>query len=227
MTRATPWKAAVWAAPIAFSLTFASSARAQHSALQPALAPTLQEAADSAREQLIEEAPAESSTRLRLFLDDTLLSPTLGARVAFSAALDQRANAPRSWDEGASGFGKRVAARAALTLSQSGLQHGTAALMKLDPRGDQMRCACTHPLRRTAHALARTFVTRDARGRSVPNAPLFAGAFGGAMLARTWYPRTDGPGREAVRVASLTIVAQAGTNVFREFAPELKRLVPR
>ena len=57
--------------------------------------------------------------------------------------------------------------------------------------------------------------------------PLVAGAAGGAMIARAWYPRDDGPGRDAARFAAMTVVGQAGANVFKEFAPELKRLIPR
>ena len=75
--------------------------------------------------------------------------------------------------------------------------------------------------------MTRTFFTRDARGRSVPNVPLVVGAAGGAAIARAWYPRQDGPGRDAAKLAALTVVAQAGANVFREFAPEMKRLLPR
>jgi len=175
-------------------------------------------------------ARAEAGTekgRLRLFLDDAALSPMLSARLAFSAALDQRTDTPAEWDDGAKGLGKRVAGRAALNAAQAGVHHATAAVLRLDPRGDQTRCGCRHPMRRTAHALARTFVTRDARGRSVANVPLFAGAFGGAFVAAAWYPPSYRPNHEGVRVASLTIVAHAGANVAREFGPELRRLVPR
>jgi hypothetical protein len=169
----------------------------------------------------------ESRGRLRLFLDDSVLSPTLAPRLAFSAALDHRERAPQAWGTGADGYGKRMAARAGLALSQAGVQHGTAALLRLDPRGDQSRCGCTHPMRRLSHALTRTFVTRDRRGRAVPNVPLVAGAAGGAMIARAWYPRSDGPGRDAARLAAMSVAGQAGANVAKEFAPELKRLIPR
>jgi hypothetical protein len=119
-----------------------------------------------------------------------------------------------------------MAARAGLALSQAAVQHGTAAALGLDPRGDQSRCACTHPLRRVGHALKRTFYTRDRRGRAVPNVPLVAGAAGGAMIARAWYPPDEGPGRDAARFAAMAVIGQAGTNVLKEFAPELKRLIP-
>jgi hypothetical protein len=168
-----------------------------------------------------------SRGRLRLFLDDTVLSPTLAPRLAFSAALDHRDGARQAWGTGADAYGKRMAARAGLVVSQAAVQHGTAAALGLDPRGDQTRCACTHPLRRTQHALTRTFFTRDRRGRAVPNVPLVAGAAGGAMIARAWYPPDEGPGRDAARFAAMAVVGQAGANVFREFAPELKRLIPR
>jgi hypothetical protein len=169
----------------------------------------------------------EGRGRLRLFLDDSVLSPTLAPRLAFSAALDHRERSPHAWGKGADGYGKRMAARAGLALSQAGVQHGTAALLGLDPRGDQSRCGCTHPMRRLSHAVTRTFVTRDRRGRAVPNVPLVAGAAGGALIAQAWYPRSDGPGRDAARLAAMSVAGQAGANVFKEFAPELKRLIPR
>jgi hypothetical protein len=173
------------------------------------------------------EAGPDRPGRLRLFLDDTVLSPTLAPRLAWSAALDHRAGAPSAWGSGADAYGKRVAARAGLVMAQAGVQHGTAALLRVDPRGDQSRCACSHPLKRTAHALTRTFVTRDQRGRTRPNIPLVAGAAGGAAIARAWYPRDDGPGRDAARLAAMTVVGQAGANVVKEFSPELKRLIRR
>jgi hypothetical protein len=181
-------------------------------------------AEDSAtvRGQEVTEGPG----RLRLFLNDTVLSPTLAPRLAFSAALDQRDGSPSAWGSGADAYGKRMAARAGLTLSQAAVQHGTAAVLGLDPRGDQTRCGCTHPMRRTTHALKRTLFTRDRRGRAVPNVPLVAGAAGGAAIARVWYPDGEGPGRDAARYAAMAVVGQAGTNVVREFAPELKRLNP-
>ncbi|HEY7498893.1 MAG TPA: hypothetical protein VH740_10285 [Vicinamibacterales bacterium] len=173
------------------------------------------------------EESAEHRTRVRLFLDDTVFSPTLTPRLAFSAALDHRNNGPSAWGTGGSGYGKRMAARAGLVLSQAGVHHATAAALDLDPRGDQTRCGCTNPLRRAGYALGRTFVTRDRRGRAVPNVPLVAGAAGGALIAQTWYPRSDGPGRDAAQLATVTVIGQAGANLFREFAPDLKRLIRR
>src|SRR5689334_19988981 len=67
--------------------------------------------------------------RLRLFLDDTVLSPTLAPRLAWSAGLDQKDDSPAAWGGGAGGFGKRMAARAGLALAQSGVQHATAAAL--------------------------------------------------------------------------------------------------
>ena len=57
--------------------------------------------------------------------------------------------------------------------------------------------------------------------------PLVAGAAGGALIARAWYPPDERPGRDAARYAAVAVVGQAGVNVFREFAPELKRLIPK
>lgn len=173
------------------------------------------------------EDAAKRPGRMRLFVDDTVLSPTLAPRLAFSAALDQRADSPSAWGDGAGGYGKRLAGRAGLAMSQLAVQHGTAAALKLDPRGDQTRCGCKNPFKRAGYAATRAFFTRDARGRAVPNVPVVAGAAGGALIARAWYPRNEGPGRDAARFAAMSLVGQAGANVFREFSPELKRLVKR
>jgi hypothetical protein len=194
-------------------------------AAAPAYAQDPVRAEDSAtvRGQEVTESPG----RLRLFLDDTVLSKSLAPRLAFSAALDQRDGASRAWGTGADAYGKRMAARAGLALSQAAVQHGTAAVLGLDPRGDQSRCGCTSKLRRATHALTRTFYTRDRRGRTVPNVPLVAGAAGGALIARAWYPPDERPGRDAARFAAVAVVGQAGANVFKEFTPELKRLIPK
>lgn len=173
------------------------------------------------------QVPAENPTRLRLFLDDTILSPTLPARVAYSAVLDHRNTEPSAWGGGGAGYGKRFAGRAGLVLSQAGVQHLTAAALGFDPRGDRSRCSCTNPLRRVGYALSRTFVTRDARNHLVPNVPLVVGAAGGAVIAQSWYPREDGPARDAAQLATFTVIGQAGANLFREFAPDLKRLFGR
>jgi len=173
------------------------------------------------------EADPAAPGRLRLFLDDTVLSKTLVPRLAFSAAMDQRDGASRAWGTGADAYGKRMAARAGLALSQAAVQHGTAAMLGLDPRGDQSRCGCTSKLRRASHALTRTLFTRDRHGRAVPNVPLVAGAAGGALIARAWYPADERPGRDAARFAAVSVLGQAGVNVFKEFSPELKRLIPK
>jgi hypothetical protein len=214
------WCAAIWCAPpLGVASAFAQA---------PASPPTVQDAGDRAREsaRMREARAPREKTRLRLFLDDAALSPTLSARLAFSAALDQRGREPREWEGGADGFGRRLAARAGLNAAQAGVHHATAAMLRVDPRGDTSSCHCGNPLRRTTSAMARTFVTRDARGRLVPNVPLVAGAYGGAWIASAWYPPSYRPNREGVRVASLTIVAQTGANVAKEFAPELKRMIP-
>lgn len=221
--RVTAWLLVTWcgvaaAAPLAFA----------QEATRPA-SQTLQDAGDRAREASAsqkERPQPKTPGRLKLFLEDAALSPTLSARLAFSAALDQRSHEPQEWGRGADGFGRRLAARAGLNAAQAGVQHATAAMLRVDPRGDTVTCHCGNPMRRTGAALARTFVTRDARGRLVPNVPLAAGAYGGAWIASAWYPDSYRPGREGVKVASLTVVAQAGANVFREFAPEMKRMIP-
>src|SRR5215204_5233904 len=85
--------------------------------------PVRSEDSATVRGQEVTERPG----RLRLFVDDTVLSPTLAPRLAFSAAMDHRDGANHAWGTGADAYGKRMAARAGLALSQAAAQHGTAA----------------------------------------------------------------------------------------------------
>ena len=70
-----------------------------------------------------EDTAEHQAGRMRLFLDDSVLSPTLAPRLAFSAALDQRDDSPSAWGDGPGGYGKRVAGRAGLAMSQIAVQH--------------------------------------------------------------------------------------------------------
>ena len=72
-------------------------------AAAPAYAQDPIRAEDSAtvRGQEVTESPG----RLRLFLDDTVLSKTLAPRLAFSAALDQRDGISKAWGTGADAYG--------------------------------------------------------------------------------------------------------------------------
>jgi hypothetical protein len=164
--------------------------------------------------------------RLRLFLDDTVLSPSLAARSAFGAALDAHAASRRGEPVDAGDYGRMLAQRAGRSTASIGARHATAALLRLDPPSPPRPCECRHPMRRIAHVVKRTFVLTDSRGRHVPNTPLFAGAISGASVAMAWAPPEERRAGVLLRGAGLAVVGQLGANLFREFSGDLKRLRP-
>jgi hypothetical protein len=80
---------------------------------------------------------------------------------------------------------------------------------------------------RTGHALRRTFLTRNREGHTVFDVSQMAGIFGTPMAASLWNPRNhqgSAFGRE-VHAGTFGIAAQAGSNLFKEFGPDLKRAI--
>ncbi|HEY8550405.1 MAG TPA: hypothetical protein VIL35_10645 [Vicinamibacterales bacterium] len=164
--------------------------------------------------------------RLRFFLDETVRSPSFGMRVALAATWSHTLGAPREWTRGGDGYARRLGASASKLASETGIRHATAAALRLDPRGSVERCGCNGAWARTRFALGRAFVTRDAQGRLMPDVPLLAGLYGGALAARTWDPRRDRSTADALRAATISLAAHAGFMVVREFRDELRRLLP-
>ena len=47
------------------------------------------------------------------------------------------------------------------------------------------------------------------------------------MLPMYWHPRRYSPLAQGVRAGNLAVVFQAGSNLFKEFQPDLKRLIAK
>lgn len=169
--------------------------------------------------------PLTSDERWNLFLDRSVLSPGIYFASVGSAVGSQVFNDPPEWEQGFSGYGKRVASAYGGFMIQSSVTHGMAAALHYEPR--YVRAKGTRILPRFGHAVAWSLVTYDDKERIRPNIPVFAGAYASGMLSMYWYPSRYNPLTDGVRIGSQQIAWAAGANVVREFAPELKRLLHR
>jgi hypothetical protein len=100
-----------------------------------------------------------------------------------------------------------------------------ANAMNMDPR--YFRKGTGSAGSRIAYAISRVVVGRTDSGRSMLNAPELLGAVGSAGLSNVYYPKSDRTATRTLESAGLTIAADAGWNILREFGVELNHMIGR
>ena len=167
--------------------------------------------------------PMTVEERGRFLLYRVVLSPGTPARVAFQAALDQRADKPAAWGQGFDAYGRRFLNRWAHTAVRNSIESGSAAALGYEQR--YIQCNCSGVLRRTGHALAMNFVTYNHNGHWAPNIPRLGSTVAAEYIALSWLPPGERTAREATRGLGLQFATGSLTNVWREFSPPLMHRV--
>lgn len=146
-----------------------------------------------------------------------------GAMVGVSAgATFQHAlNSPHEWGRAAAGFGKRVGSTLGKHLVDSSIQFTVATIRHEDlnyhPSGKQG----FRP--RLQHALLSTVITRKTTtGQRTVASNKIAGAVGSGFVSRLWQPARLHTVSSGAGSAGITLGVHAGTNVVREFWPEIR-----
>jgi hypothetical protein len=168
-------------------------------------------------------AAMTSGQRWNDFVTTSLASPSVALRVLSSAALSHINREPVAWGMGSRGFFERAGSHYARVAAQGSIHSGLAAALGHDTRYLREPGQCNW--RRARHALRRTFVTRDREGRDVFDISEMTALYATPMIATAWHPRRCGALTQGFRAGSLGVGAQAVGNLFREFGPDLKRLL--
>lgn len=100
-----------------------------------------------------------------------------------------------------------------------------SSALHMDPR--YFRKGSGSASSRIAYALTRVLVGRTDGGRSTLNAPELLAAVGSAGLANVYYPPYNRTASQTLESAGLTIAADAGWNILREFGVELNKVLGR
>lgn len=144
---------------------------------------------------------------------------------AFGSGWSTIFNSPREWDRSAEGFGRRMATRTANVTVSNGLEAGLGAVWGEDPRYPRKGQGSLGS--RVRHVLKLTVMARDRSGRARPAYARMLGTLGGNVLQDFWMPPSaNGLGRISYNTG-IGFSARAGSNAFREFWPDLRRLVFR
>jgi hypothetical protein len=160
------------------------------------------------------------------YISTSILSPSLAFRSLASAAISHASKDPVQWGQGSRGYFERAGSHWARYAVQGSIHSGLAAALGHDTR--YFREPEKNGWHRSGHALRRTLFTRNREGHTVFDVSQLAGLYGAPMAASLWIPRRldhRSVLNEGVRAGTFGIGMQAGSNMFKEFGPDLKRAI--
>jgi hypothetical protein len=154
------------------------------------------------------------------------VSPFSVLRAAAGAAVTQATNTPHEWGQGAAGFGRRLASAFGKHLVKKAIQYPVARLTH-EALGYQRSDQTEFKLRLRHALIATVYTTKTTTGKKTVSTSEIAGAFGSGLISRLWQPasvRTVGYGFLS---GGITLGVDAGSNVLREFWPDIRRKLHR
>jgi hypothetical protein len=160
--------------------------------------------------------PLTASERWRRYLISAY-GPEAIVRAAAGAGISQWNDTPKEWKQGSEAFGERFGNSLARHVLRETLESGAAAVLHEDNR--YFPSTDTGFWKRTEHAVGSVFVTRNDEGQEHFAYSRFGAALGSSFISRAWQPPSeDSPGNAAVTFG-ITMAADMGWNVFKEFCP--------
>jgi hypothetical protein len=172
------------------------------------------------RSKAPEFAPLTRSERLRLYLLSTY-GPGAIARAIAVGGINQASGTPKEWGGGAKAFGERIGNTFAEHVIRKTLESGAAYALHEDNR--YFRSNETGFMKRTKHAVTSVFLARNEAGGEHFAYSRFGGALGASFISRAWQPRSATTSGDAMVNFGITMAADMGWNVFKEFMPRRLR----
>ena len=163
-----------------------------------------------------EFTPLTASERLRLYFTTTF-GPGAIAKAAAAGGISQWKGVPREWRGGAGAYGERIGNAFAAHVIRTTIESGAAAAFHEDNR--YVRSTETGFWKRSKHAVASVFISRNDAGAAHFASSRFGGAAGAAFISRIWQPHSTNTSGDAAVNFGISIAADMGWNVFKEFRP--------
>ncbi len=159
----------------------------------------------------------------------TFLSESFGIRSSLESAVlagvNHFNNSPPEWGQGAGGYGRRLAGQFGRSVVKHGIEYGLGAVLHQDPT--YRRCECTGFLRRLGHAVTADFFARRPDGSRTFTIIKLASSYGGGMIPMAWYPNRYSAAGDGFRLGTMSFAFSTGTNIIREFWPQIRTLFNR
>jgi len=168
--------------------------------------------------------PLTGKERWSLYWRETFWSPGAFFRTAGPGLGTHLRNDPPEWGQGAAGYSRRFANRFGRFALQESYEAAGAALLQHEVR--YRHSGRSGFLPRAAYALTASFVTYDGSGRRVPHISRVGSAFAAQFTGNLWMPSGYRDTSSALRGVGMELGIGSAFHLIREFAPELKRLLP-
>lgn len=167
-----------------------------------------------------ELTPFTAQERLRYYINRSA-GPGSTFSAAWVAGFQQLMGTPAEWQQGAHGYRKRFSDAYGAHLVHGAIEYGASALLNEDNR---YRPSLEGGWwKRSKHAMLGALSSTDAAGRRHFSYSRAGAAGATAFIRRTWQPASRAGAGDAFGGFALSITAQMGTNLFREFKPDVKR----
>jgi hypothetical protein len=137
------------------------------------------------------------------------------------AAIDQARDRPSEWGQGGGAFAQRYGSHLGQYFIQRSIMFPVQAIDGEDTR--YFRSKRTSIRGRAADAVLQTVWRHNDSGGMMPAYSEFLGDYGAAAISRVWWPDRFHNGKAIFVAGSDTVLIDAGINVLREFAPDIKR----
>jgi hypothetical protein len=152
------------------------------------------------------------------------IQPSSFGKSAFTAAIAQWQDQPTEWGQGMEGYGKRYGHRILNRAVETTMGLGVAAALHQDPR--YFRLGEGGFRRRTGHALSYVLLTRTDSGGKTFSVWRVSSNYGAQFVSNSWRP-VNTTAAAAMARGTISLGFDAASNVFKEFWPDLRRLVFR
>jgi hypothetical protein len=154
-----------------------------------------------------------------------LIGPFMFFSVAATAGITQATDVPKSWGQGAEGYGHRFGNYVEKQAVQRGLRLAGEEMLHEDNRyfgsGEQSAG------RRIVYALKSSVMARRSDGTQHLSISGIGSIAGASFISRLWQPPTDNSAGDGAVSFGIGMGVNAGLNVLREFLPDVTRHVFR
>jgi len=155
------------------------------------------------------------------YVHHVFAGPAPVVKAAAGAGLSQARGKPAEWGGGVGGYAKRFGSAFGKHVVKSSIHYGVARLMheELDYQPSEKRGVRA----RLQYALVSTVITRKTTtGKRTVSTGEIAGVIGSGLISRLWQPASLHTAASGFGSAGISLGADAGFNVVREFWPEIR-----
>jgi len=167
--------------------------------------------------------PQTQSERARYYVKH-MFSPESIFRAAAGAGINQALNTPSEWGQGGLGYGRRFASSYGNHIVQATTMYGLSAVFHEDNRYFASGETGFGP--RLKYAIGSSFQSLHDDGTRHFSYSRMASYIAAALISRLWQPSTTRGVMHAASAFGVSVGAETGFNVAREFLPKIFHSLP-